>query len=258
MLCKWPCSTFKPLGLALYYIYRMLPDHVAMCHGFCWAAHLDAALCVCRSLRNKLARVGNHSLLQQNPAPEIAALKASVPPPPHYSLAQLVSCDGCSSVWEITLSFRLLPVWLGTKLVFYSERVQAFLLFYLQTSGFCRFRCLSVRGCTFSRLFSNPQLPRPVHAAGLRTQWSYESFITCNSSTCCHLWHRHTFQRADHISTLCVTSLFKPRWSVQCCTVTMMLSEQLFLWTLSEWRDSDLQKSHTVGSGWSIDLNTWE
>lgn len=82
MLCKWPCSTFKPLGLALYYIYRMLPDHVAMCHGFCWAAHLDAALCVCRSLRNKLARVGNHSLLQQNPAPEIAALKASVPPPP--------------------------------------------------------------------------------------------------------------------------------------------------------------------------------
>lgn len=36
-----------------------------MCHGFCWAAHLDAALCVCRSLRNKLARVGNRSVLQQ-------------------------------------------------------------------------------------------------------------------------------------------------------------------------------------------------
>lgn len=46
----------------MYYIYKMLPDHVAMCHGFCWAAHLDAVRCVFRSLRNKLARVGNNSL----------------------------------------------------------------------------------------------------------------------------------------------------------------------------------------------------
>lgn len=56
----------------LYYIYKKLPDHVAMCHSFCWAAHLDAALCVCRSLRNKLARVGNRAVVQQNPAPESA------------------------------------------------------------------------------------------------------------------------------------------------------------------------------------------
>lgn len=33
----------------------MLPDHVAMCHGFCRAAHSDAARSVCA---NKLARVG--------------------------------------------------------------------------------------------------------------------------------------------------------------------------------------------------------
>lgn len=61
--------TLKSPGMGWCYIYEMLPDHVAMCHGFCWAAHLDAALCVFWSLRNKLTRVGNHSLLQQNPAP---------------------------------------------------------------------------------------------------------------------------------------------------------------------------------------------
>lgn len=36
------------------------------------AAHSDAAPRVCRSLRNKLARVGNHSLLLQKPAAESA------------------------------------------------------------------------------------------------------------------------------------------------------------------------------------------
>lgn len=71
----YPWCALQPRGMYyLCYIYKMLPDHVAMCHGFCWAAHLESALCVCRSLRNKLARVGNHSLLQQNPAQEIAAL----------------------------------------------------------------------------------------------------------------------------------------------------------------------------------------
>lgn len=132
---RWSISNLTPRYMNMYYSYCLfLSAHAArsslrewvctiftkcyltmwrMCHGFCWAAHLDALLCVCRSLRNKLARVGNHSLLQQNPTPETATLNtiqarrfARRPPLFFFNAAHLMQ--------GIALSFQLLLVWLGT------------------------------------------------------------------------------------------------------------------------------------------------
>lgn len=255
MLCKRPCSTFKPLGMGLYYIYKMLPDHVAMCHGFCWAVHLDAALCVCRSLRNKLARVGNHSLLQQKLEPEIAALNATT---------EVCSGRPLCSLPPIILLCGLFRVWVSCC----CERSLCHFSFYLfdlaQDESFiqreCKYFFCSVSKHLDRQVLFKPSVTRPVHAAGLRTQRSYESRVTCSNSTCCHLLHQHTFQRADHISTLCVTSLFKPRWFVLCCSLSPWCFQSSCFCELYQmkWRNFDLQKSHTVGSSRSINLNTWE
>lgn len=206
-----------------------------MCHGFCWAAHLDAALRVCRSLRNKLARVGIRSLLQHNPRArerlrerEFAApcARASLLCPQHT----LFSCAP-HFLWQLRAGVRDHSVISAfTRLT----RHRTSLLFR-KTASFP-----SLLPPDFWKHGSGVSMGLHIlkllvwilsyQSCACKTRWSYDVFVTCNDSTHCHLfsacWPRIHFLGDFLVRAQTIRAVLY--------SVTMMRSVQLFLWTLSD------------------------
>lgn len=154
---------------------------------------------------------------------------------PRYSFMQLISCDSSS---QRCLRFKLFDV----RCVAHSLTKGLSKTFDISSSGF---------------LYKSSMIFKSTNtvASLVMMLLSYGSFIPWNNSTCCHILHQHTFRHIDHISTICVTSLCELRWSMLHCTPAQS-SCFCELYQIN-WGDSDLQKSQTVGSSRSRDLNTF-
>lgn len=110
-----------------------------MCHGFCWAAHLDTALCVCRSLRNKLTRVGNRSLVQQESGTWGLRRWKRHRPGRFRSAHRLFCFMQLIFMWELLVTWAFLITQLCTLMISISRKIAEISLW---TSGLVTQTCV--------------------------------------------------------------------------------------------------------------------